>query len=166
VLVNAVRVLDCQSNKLIDSDTLYALSLVLMDAVRVLDCQGKALTQSDTLSIRNIVLVVAVRVLDCQGNALTSNVIAGLDWLAQNFQLPAVASLSLGADSPNSAMDDAVKALIALGVTVVVAAGNFNQSKLHVPGERKREREKDREPFCIYNHMLTSVHLMDPACLH
>ena len=34
-MVNAVRVLDCQSNKLIDSDTLYALSLVLMDAVRV-----------------------------------------------------------------------------------------------------------------------------------
>ena len=80
-------------------------------------------------SVAYLVLVDAVRVLDCQGNALTSNVIAGLDWLAQNFQLPAVASLSLGADSPNRAMDDAVKALITLGVTVVVAAGNFNQSK-------------------------------------
>ncbi len=89
------------------------------------------------------VLVHAVRVLDCQGNALTSNVIAGLDWLAQNFQLPAVASLSLGADSPNNAMDDAVKALIALGVTVV-AAGNFNQSKRHLPGER------DGDQFYMY----------------
>ena len=101
-------------------------------AVRVLDCQGHALRESDTPFCTESCLVVAVRVLDCQGNALTSNVIAGLDWLAQNFQLPAVASLSLGADSPNSAMDDAVKALIALGVTVVVAAGNFNQSKLHI----------------------------------
>ncbi len=92
-------------------------------------------------SVAYLVLVVAVRVLDCQGHALTSNVIAGLDWLAQKFQLPAVASLSLGADSPNSAMDDAVKALIALGVTVVVAAGNFNQSKLHVPGKSDRMHE-------------------------
>jgi len=84
-----------------------------------------------------------VRVLDCQGNALTSNVIAGLDWLAQNFQLPAVASLSLGADSPNSAMDDAVKALIALGVTVVVAAGNFNQSKLQKTKQNKTKEKND-----------------------
>jgi len=95
-------------------------------------------------SVLYLVLLDAVRVLDCQGNALTSNVIAGLDWLAQNFQLPAVASLSLGADSPNNAMDDAVKALIALGVTVVVAAGNFNQSKLHLPGER------DVDQFYMY----------------
>jgi len=95
-------------------------------------------------SVLYLVLLDAVRVLDCQGNALTSNVIAGLDWLAQNFQLPAVASLSLGADSPNNAMDDAVKALIALGVTVVVAAGNFNQSKRHLPGER------DGDQFYMY----------------
>ncbi|DBB18863.1 TPA: hypothetical protein ACH3X3_000450 [Trebouxia sp. C0006] len=97
------------------------------------DCMGHGTHVSGTIGgltygVAKNATIHAVRVLDCQGNALTSNVIAGLDWLAQNFQLPAVASLSLGADSPNSAMDDAVKALIALGVTVVVAAGNFNQN--------------------------------------
>ena len=66
--------------------------------------------------------------------------IAGLDWLAQIFQLPAVASLSLGADSPNNAMDEAVKAVIALRLTVVVAAGNFNQSKLHKTKPTKQKK--------------------------
>ena len=72
----------------------------------------------------------AVRVINCDGSASSSAVIAGLEWLAQNVQLPAVASLSLGSDSPNQALDDAVTAVIALGVTAVVAAGNYNQGGL------------------------------------
>ncbi|KAL3162994.1 hypothetical protein ABBQ32_009426 [Trebouxia sp. C0010 RCD-2024] len=69
----------------------------------------------------------AVRVINCDGSAQSSAVIAGLDWLAQNYQLPAVASMSLGSDSPNQALDDAVTAIIALGITAVIAAGNYNQ---------------------------------------
>lgn len=71
----------------------------------------------------------AVRVINCDGSAQSSAVIAGLDWLAQNYQLPAVASMSLGSDSPNQALDDAVTAIIALGITAVIAAGNYNQGQ-------------------------------------
>ena len=70
-----------------------------------------------------------VRVINCDGSASSSAVIAGLEWLAQNAQLPAVASLCLGSDSPNQALDDAVSAVIALGITAVVAAGNYNQGE-------------------------------------
>ena len=81
----------------------------------------------------------AVRVINCDGSASSSAVIAGLEWLAQNVQLPAVASMSLGSDSPNQALDDAVTAVIALGVTAVVAAGNYNQGgHLKCHSSRKR----------------------------
>ncbi len=69
--------------------------------------------------------------IDCDGSAQSSAVIAGLDWLAQNYQLPAVASMSLGSDSPNQALDDAVTAIIDLGITAVIAAGNYNQGQQH-----------------------------------
>ena len=71
-----------------------------------------------------------MRVINCDGSAQSSAVIAGLDWLAQNYQLPAVASMSLGSDSPNQALDDAVTAIINLGITAVIAAGNYNQGQL------------------------------------
>ena len=70
-----------------------------------------------------------MRVIDCDGSAQSSAVIAGLDWLAQNYKLPAVASMSLGSDSPNQALDDAVTAIIDLGITAVIAAGNYNQGQ-------------------------------------
>ena len=70
-----------------------------------------------------------MRVINCDGSAQSSSVIAGLEWLAQNVKLPAIASLSLGSDSPNQALDTAVAAVIALGVTAVVAAGNYNQGQ-------------------------------------
>jgi len=75
-----------------------------------------------------------VRVIDCDGSAQSSAVIAGLDWLAQNYKLPAVASMSLGSDSPNQALDDAVTAIINLGITAVIAAGNYNQGQQHCMG--------------------------------
>lgn len=37
--------------------------------------------------------------------------------------------MSLGSDSPNQALDDAVTAVIALGITAVIAAGNYNQGR-------------------------------------
>ena len=69
----------------------------------------------------------------CDGTASSAQVTAGLDWVAQNMQYPAVVSMSLGSNSPNAAIDTAVSTVIALGVTVVVAAGNYNQGgPLHV----------------------------------
>ena len=77
----------------------------------------------------------AVKVINCDGTADASNVLAGLDWLSANVKFPAVASMSLGADTPNQALDDAVTALIQQGTLAVIAAGNYNQggpSQMHL----------------------------------
>jgi len=66
-----------------------------------------------------------VRVLDCNGSGPTSGVIAGVDWVRQNFIAPAVANMSLGGGA-STALDNAVNALSNAGVAIAVAAGNSN----------------------------------------
>jgi len=76
-----------------------------------------------TVGVAEGVSLVAVRVLDCSGSGSTSGVIAGVDWVTAHAVHPAVANMSLGG-SPSAALDAAVEASIASGVTYVVAAGN------------------------------------------
>ena len=75
------------------------------------------------------VTLVPVRVLDCTGGGTASGIIKGLDFVVGDHVAgtPAVANLSLGL-TPNTAVDNAVKATIADGVSMVVAAGNSNQN--------------------------------------
>jgi subtilisin family serine protease len=70
--------------------------------------------------------LVPVRVLDCQGESSSSIVAKGLDWIAGNHTTgPAVANLSLTNDGgADRVVEDAVRRVIADGVTVVIAAGN------------------------------------------
>ncbi|MFD1146781.1 S8 family peptidase [Saccharothrix hoggarensis] len=70
-------------------------------------------------------LVCGVRVLNGAGSGTTSGVIAGIDWVARNHVKPASANLSLGG-GPSTAIDDAVRRLIAAGVTASVTAGGSN----------------------------------------
>jgi subtilisin family serine protease len=65
----------------------------------------------------------AVRVLNCSGSGTTAGVIAGVDWVTQNHQSPAVANMSLGG-SASAALDNAVNNSINSGVTYAIAAGN------------------------------------------
>ncbi|QKW08940.1 S8 family peptidase [Streptomyces sp. NA04227] len=67
--------------------------------------------------------IVAVRVLDNNGSGTTEQVVAGIDWVAQNASGPSVANMSLGGGA-DSALDTAVRNAIASGVTFAVAAGN------------------------------------------
>jgi subtilisin family serine protease len=67
----------------------------------------------------------AVRVLDCNGSGSNSGVIAGVDWVRQNFIAPAVANMSLGGGI-SSTLDTAVNNLANAGVPIAVAAGNSN----------------------------------------
>ena len=83
----------------------------------------------------------AVRCIGCDGSGAASAVIAGLDWVAANVKLPAVVSMSLGATGLDTTMDAAVQAIIALGVTVVAAAGNYNNGA--PSGEERRGKERD-----------------------
>ncbi|WP_031483825.1 S8 family peptidase [Streptomyces bicolor] len=67
--------------------------------------------------------VVGVRVLNNSGQGTTAQVVAGIDWVAQNAVKPAVANMSLGGGA-DTALDTAVRNAIASGVTFAVAAGN------------------------------------------
>ncbi len=67
--------------------------------------------------------VHAVRVLGCTGTGSNSDVIAGVDWVAQNHVAPAVANMSLGG-SDSAALDSAVRNAVNAGITFAVAAGN------------------------------------------
>lgn len=95
------------------------------------DCNGHGTHVAGTVAgstygVAKGATVHAVRVLGCRGSGTNSGVIAGMDWVAQNAQFPAVANMSLGGGA-SSSIDDAVSNMRNAGVTVVVAAGNDNQ---------------------------------------
>jgi PKD repeat protein len=92
------------------------------------DCHGHGThvagtTGGATWGVAKAVTLVAVRVLNCQGSGTTSGVVAGIDWVTENHVKPAVANMSLGGGA-STALDDAVRASVAAGVTYAVAAGN------------------------------------------
>lgn len=92
------------------------------------DCYGHGTHVAGTLAgtrygVAKDALITPVRVLSCSGVGSDSQVIAGINWVIKNHAAgaPAIANLSLGT---GSAVNDAVRALIADGVTTVIAAGN------------------------------------------
>jgi subtilisin family serine protease len=94
------------------------------------DCNGHGTHVAGTVGgseygIAKGVKLTAVRVLDCEGSGSTEQVIAGIDWVTQHAQKPAVANMSLGGGLSES-LDEAVQRSVASGVTYAVAAGNSN----------------------------------------
>ena len=64
------------------------------------DCDGHGTHVSATIAGRAVGVakdaeVVAVKVLDCQGRGTVSDVIAGLNWVAQHATRPAIVTMSL-----------------------------------------------------------------------
>ena len=92
------------------------------------DCNGHGTHVAGTIGgtkygVAKNVNLVAVKVLSCSGSGQYSGVIKGLDFVAKNHATKSVANMSLG--GPFSlALEDAVNALVASGVVLVVAAGN------------------------------------------
>jgi len=85
----------------------------------------------DVVGVAPAAVPYAVKVLDATGSGQDSTVIAGLDWVAQNADLVSppirVANMSLGRAGTlddNPALRQAVQAVKAKGVAVVVSAGN------------------------------------------
>jgi subtilisin family serine protease len=76
-----------------------------------------------TVGVARSVTLHSVRVLDCNGSGTTSGVVAGVDWVAANRVLPAVANMSVSGGF-SQALNDAVQRGINAGVTFAVAAGN------------------------------------------
>jgi len=96
------------------------------------DCHGHGTHVSGTVGgstygVAKGVTLVAVRVLDCTGSGSNSGVIAGVNFAASDHIAgqPAVANMSLGGGI-SQALDDAVNAAIADGITFGIAAGNSN----------------------------------------
>ena len=93
------------------------------------DCNGHGTHVAGTIAgatygVAKGATIIPVRVLNCSGSGTDAGVIAGLEWVAaHHVSGPAVANMSLGGTA-SSALDAAVNAVIADGVTMVVAAGN------------------------------------------
>jgi len=94
------------------------------------DCNGHGThvagtVGSESFGVAKDVRLVAVRVLDCGGSGSYSGVIAGVDYVTGSHAAgaPAVANMSLGGPV-STALDDAVEASIADGVSYALAAGN------------------------------------------
>jgi len=97
------------------------------------DCNGHGTHVAGTVGGANYgvaknVSLVAVRVLNCSGSGTWSGVIAGIDWVTAHHAAgtPAVSNMSLGGGA-NTSVDNAVRNMIADGVSSAIAAGNGNQ---------------------------------------
>ncbi len=89
------------------------------------DCSGQGthlagILGGTTYGVAKGVTLHPVRVLNCTGSGTTSGVISGINWVVVNRIRPAVANMSLNG-SASAAMDAAVNALAAAGVTTTAA---------------------------------------------
>ncbi|MGK5522044.1 S8 family serine peptidase [Micromonospora sp. URMC 107] len=101
------------------------------------DCNGHGTHVAGTVGgtrygVAKDVKLVAVRVLDCEGFGTTEELLSGINWLTANAVKPAVANMSLGFGGNVQAVDDAVNASIASGITYAVASGNSMQDACEV----------------------------------
>ncbi|KAL1921729.1 uncharacterized protein VTP21DRAFT_10371 [Calcarisporiella thermophila] len=85
---------------------------------------------SKTYGVAKKANLVAVKVLNGQGSGSFSDVIAGINWAAndqkKNGKNKSVANMSLGGGA-SDAVDEAVNNAVTAGLHMVVAAGNENQ---------------------------------------
>jgi serine protease len=122
---------------------------VVADGIGTEDCLGHgtavaAIIGGEAHGVAKGVTLIPVRVVGCSGSTTVSDLVAGLDWITARreasattvvtgkgknrtetkaYPNPAVVNVSL-VGGGSLAVDDAVNALLAGSVTVVVAAGN------------------------------------------
>lgn len=107
------------------------------------DCDGHGTHVAATVGgaaygMARAVTLVPVRVLDCRAEGSVSGIIAGVEWVTAHHRGPSVANMSVGT-TPSAALDRAVRASIASGVTYVVPAGNTGTNACSVsPGRVRR----------------------------
>lgn len=97
------------------------------------DCNGHGThvagtAVGSTYGVAKKATVYPVRVLDCKGESLSTTILAGMEWVAENAVRPATVNYSVGCRTACSipSIDDAVRRIVASGITWVSAAGNSN----------------------------------------
>ena len=98
------------------------------------DCNGhgthvSGIILGSTYGVAKKATLHPVRTLDCRGIGTLDNMLSGLEWIATNAQLPAVANMSFSGNNLRS-INTAVSKIIEAGVTVVAAAGNYGDQRI------------------------------------
>jgi subtilisin family serine protease len=65
-----------------------------------------------------------IKVLDSTGSGFISDIVAGIDFIAQYYSMVDVVNLSFGCQCKSYALDSAINNAVGKGMTFVVAAGN------------------------------------------
>lgn len=96
------------------------------------DCNGHGthaagIIGGTTFGVAKGVTIHPLRVFDCEGNGTVTGVVEALNWIAANYQRPAVVNLSL-VSNPSAPLDEAVTRTVNQGITLVAAAGNYSQN--------------------------------------
>jgi len=88
-------------------------------------CAGIA--SGATYGVAPLASIYGVKVLGDYGVNPWDWTYGGLDWLILNRELPAIASMSLGAPMKVAALKPAIDATVNAGIVVVVASGNYDR---------------------------------------
>lgn len=93
------------------------------------DCHGHGthiagIVGGATYGVAKQVSLRSVRVLQCDAKGMLSDAVRGIDWVAENADKPAIATLTFSPFAPSDLLEIAVNNLIAAGVFVAVSAGN------------------------------------------
>lgn len=92
------------------------------------DCAGhgthvSGIAAGEKYGVAKGATVIPVRVFDCNKSGNSLDVVEGLQWIVDNNSGPAVVNMSLGGGY-SQALNNAIAAVVDLGIPVVVASGN------------------------------------------
>lgn len=67
--------------------------------------------------------IYSIRILDCEGHGSFSDILRGLNWVADHHIKPAIVQMSLGGEKSNI-LDGVINELYHMGIPIIAAAGN------------------------------------------